>query len=682
MSPEQVTGGQVDHRSDIFSLGCVLYEMVSGRRPFEADTEVEVTAAILLEEPPQLSSTGASLPVELEQTIHRCLEKSPEARYQSAADLAFALRSIGTGSAVPMARPVGEIRARRARRTWWLAAAAAAVVVTAATVAWLQRGEREPAPTELELDPRRVVVAPLENRTGDPTLDMVGMMAADLIVQRFTETGAAEAVPMEAGQAEGGSQVLRFAREQGVALTLSGASYLDGETLRLQARLVEVATGDLIYAFEPVTAARDAATDAINALGERVLAAVAAHVNNPLIDISVMTPPASFEAFQALERWEEMLGAGNPEAIKHIRRALELDPGFHWARIEAVWDHLMRPRPDREGAGRELAAVEEQLDRMTPFEQRYAGYLRSYVDQDWPAALRAIRGLVKRAPNVGWLKLDLACRAIEMNRPAEAVEALETLVGSFFPSHYQSAWWPIAYTTAAYHMMGDFERELEYANLGLERFPGMAMFFFQKARALAAMGQTRDIETVVAEFLRVQTRGLSAGFLLGRTAIELREHGYRQASDGMAIRSVEWYETHPSAILETSADSWTFGYALGMVGRLDDLEGHVVRLIEAQPNDRNLTGWLAVVTAMKGDEERAKRILRDLPANDDPDGPAWKLYWGAAVEAHLGDSDRAVALLAEAFSNGVQYDIVALGPEDFQPLWDYPPYQEMMKPKG
>src|SRR6266508_1964452 len=91
MSPEQVRGSAADHRSDIFSLGALLYEMLTGERAFRRESDVETMMAILREDPLE-AAAGKALPSELEEIVGHCLEKSPEERFQSARDLAFALR--------------------------------------------------------------------------------------------------------------------------------------------------------------------------------------------------------------------------------------------------------------------------------------------------------------------------------------------------------------------------------------------------------------------------------------------------------------------------------------------------------------------------------------------------------------------------------------------------------------
>ncbi len=137
MSPEQVRGQVVDHRSDIFSLGAILYEMLSGKRAFEGKTAADTMSAILKEEPAELSASGRSLPPALGRIVDRCLEKEPAERFQSARDLAFNLELLSreeTGSGAAVAIP-----ARKGRR-WGIAALGALALLGAAGLGFLARG--------------------------------------------------------------------------------------------------------------------------------------------------------------------------------------------------------------------------------------------------------------------------------------------------------------------------------------------------------------------------------------------------------------------------------------------------------------------------------------------------------------------------------------------------------------
>src|SRR5271169_2199961 len=98
MSPEQLRSKPVDHRSDIFSVGAILYEMLAGRRAFRGETEVDTMTAVLLENPPEIDLEEASVPVAFRQIVRHCLEKEPENRFQSARDLAFALDTLADAS--------------------------------------------------------------------------------------------------------------------------------------------------------------------------------------------------------------------------------------------------------------------------------------------------------------------------------------------------------------------------------------------------------------------------------------------------------------------------------------------------------------------------------------------------------------------------------------------------------
>jgi len=187
MSPEQVRGLTTDQRSDIFSLGVVLYEMVTGKRGFKRATSADTMSAILREEPEPISQIVPGVPPGLERVISHCLEKMAEQRFQSASDLAFALEALSDPAvaALGSASPGGE----RTRRLLW--AVAAAVLLTAAVLAWFLM-RPAPVPTVsnyvqlthdgqpkslIGSDGARLYMAVSESNTGSGTSAGVAQMA-------------------------------------------------------------------------------------------------------------------------------------------------------------------------------------------------------------------------------------------------------------------------------------------------------------------------------------------------------------------------------------------------------------------------------------------------------------------------------------------------------------------------
>jgi len=145
MSPEQVRGKSVDHRSDIFSLGVILYEMLAGKRAFRGESAIETLNAILKEDPLELSESNSQISPALERVVMHCLEKNPEQRFQSARDVAFALESLSGFSSsrtITAALPLTAGRPKNRERLAWIVAGVCLLGLLAAlpfAIAYLRR---------------------------------------------------------------------------------------------------------------------------------------------------------------------------------------------------------------------------------------------------------------------------------------------------------------------------------------------------------------------------------------------------------------------------------------------------------------------------------------------------------------------------------------------------------------
>ena len=160
MSPEQLKGQKVDHRTDIFSFGAILYEILSGKRAFYRQSAAETMSAILREDPPELSSTNQSVSPALERLVNHCLEKNPESRFHSARDIAFALETLSGSngsSAQTMTLPATAAR-RWTRRELILASVAALAIITTVVLTALYFPYFRSTPTETRV--MRTVINP------------------------------------------------------------------------------------------------------------------------------------------------------------------------------------------------------------------------------------------------------------------------------------------------------------------------------------------------------------------------------------------------------------------------------------------------------------------------------------------------------------------------------------------
>lgn len=270
--------------------------------------------------------------------------------------------------------------------------------------------------------------------------------------------------------------------------------------------------------------------------------------------------------------------------------------------------------------------------------------------------------------------MDIGVEALRANRPQEAVEALTS-------SPNISEWYYHWLTLLeAYHVLGDYRSELSEALRGREANPQRLRMLEGEIRALAALGDTGEVRERLDESQRLAADDglLPANVAMGAAA-ELRAHGFRAASFAAAARAIEWYRSRPA---EETWYRFDLANAYYLSERWDEARRLFEELASEAPSEVNLRGFLGVLAARRGDFETARRISESLTGMAPRRDFGRDVYWQACIAALLGERERAVALLREAYARGRPFSIFLHRDMDLEPLRDYPPFQEWIAPKG
>jgi eukaryotic-like serine/threonine-protein kinase len=422
MSPEQVKGGGADVRSDIFSFGCVLYEMVSGRRAFAARTAAEASAAILRDTP---ELPASSLP--WHRIIRRCLEKSPDERFQSARDLAFALKEASG------AQPSPTLSAARPRH--WRAAAfllVAVLVLAAAVLILRQRSTRASAKIE------SVAVLPLANLSGDPQQQyFADGMTEELITALAKISSLRVTSRTSVMRFKGSSKSLpEIAKELGVDAVVEGSVAHGGSRVKITAQLIDAAKDRHLWAdsFE-----RDV-TDVLALQGE-VARAIAGEIGVRLtsqertgLSSQKRVDPEAYEAYlQGQFHMGKGTAPDSRKALEYFQQAVAKQPDYALAhagvaiayeRLASSAYNLLSPKEAFPAA---TAAALRALELDPSVAEAHASLAwGSFVfDHDWTAAERQYREALRLSPNYDGGHRSFAIFLMRMGRFEEAIREVK-----------------------------------------------------------------------------------------------------------------------------------------------------------------------------------------------------------------------------------------------------------------
>ena len=698
MSPEQVEGKDIDQRSDLYSLGVILYEMVTGRLPFAGDTPLSVAHKHKYEAPEDPKKLNPNISNALSGLILRCLEKEKAARPESAADLRAELERIEKGlptteRVAPQRKPSTSKQITVSFRPAKLLIPVVAViaVIAAAIIFWPKKAS--------DLDPKRVAVAVFENETGDSKLDTVGRLAADMIIQALSPAGLFSVAPLPSAEtmpdrAKAKNRLRLLAEETKAGKVVSGTYYLQGETILFHAKVTDIKNNKNLLDLAPVSGPVKEPSQALETLRSRLLGGLAMIFDPSLKeDLVLIGEPPKYDAYiEYLDGCREVDQADYPKAIASFQRAATLDPSFKeplFGEAMAYWNQ-----------GGQFAKAEELLAEVVkareslPVSWRYwCDMARAQLRGDYQAAYSIAGQIAALSPPSQFIEgsLNKAQFALRLNHPQEVLDSLGK-IDLFDKRLGEKGEWKLrdiveSQLTTACHMLGNHAQELKVARRCRKAYPQLLDLSMLEARALAALGRVKDLQKLVEESktLPPQT-GYSPGSIMFESGKELRAHGHKEAAIQVLNQAVQWFESRPQAEKAIAANRFDLARTFYALDTWAEAEALFEGLHRESPDDNDLGvayyGYLGSIAARKGNREEALKISQELKDNKTPYLYGDPTYRRARIAALLGDKEGAVNLLGEAIKQGYDYTDLYFYPQDFESLQDYPPFQQLMKPKG
>ncbi|HXW06945.1 MAG TPA: protein kinase [Vicinamibacterales bacterium] len=431
MAPEQIRGDPATAATDLFSLGCVLYEMVSGRRAFDRPTTVETIAAILNEDAPELAGSAAAdpVPLPLVHLVGHCLEKDPRERFQSARDVAFALRSVSAGvDALPAARPLAAFG-----RTVWVTAAVAAVLATVVIVVWLIRAAPAPPPSAIT----SLAVLPLQNLSGNVDEDYFADGMTEALITDLSRIAALRVISRTSiMQYKGAKKPLRqIAEELNVDAVVEGSVLRVGDRVRITAQLIDAASDRHLWAESYDRDLRD-----VLSVQSEVARSVARQIRITVtpeeqarLERTRRVIPAAHEAFlRGRFQWNRRTLDGLERAVEYFQRAIEIDPAYapaHAGLADAyaiLGNNQFLPAADTYPKAKAAALAALEIDESLAEAHTSLAFVMQNHDWDWSGAEREYRRAFELNPSYAQAHQWRAFLLLGVGRTDEALAEIDT----------------------------------------------------------------------------------------------------------------------------------------------------------------------------------------------------------------------------------------------------------------
>ncbi len=446
MSPEQLLGKEVDHRSDIFSFGVVLYEILAGELPFKGEYEAAVMYTIIHEQPKLIAEKRKDVPENLTALVQKALEKNPEDRYQDVktmiADLQPIMKSLESGEALPL---IARVVKKRIRISSKRVRSAVGVFLLLGIMLWwmlVQQGEKKPL--EAAVTPRKsIAILYFENHTGDKTLDRLRFGLADMLITDLSQSKSIRVLPTarlyQTLQDLKATEVEQFSSETlkkigdfaQVEHLLTGSFIKVGKTVRIDFQVQRSSSGEMIGADKVEGEEEQAISSMVDQMTAKVKNFLGVATETPgeaeSKSISEITSSSSDANILYLEGVNHFYKANYLKAITYLKKAVQEDSMFALAlaRLAEAYSNLGYDLKAEEYANRSL----RHADRVT-LNERYlieANYAK--INYDYDQAIEIYKRLAVTYPDDPHAYFDLGTAFEKKELIDSAIVSYQKVVG-------------------------------------------------------------------------------------------------------------------------------------------------------------------------------------------------------------------------------------------------------------